>query len=155
MSLPARKHPRLKNFDYGQCGCYHVTICTKNRNPVLSSVIPAKTEAERAEIELTNIGHITEGYIQRIPDVYTGVQLIQYVIMPNHVHILLALDLDASADVPTVVRSLKRMVTKEVGRSVWQESFYDVVIRNDIMLQCEWSYIDNNPDKWAEDDLYV
>ena len=155
MLLPARKHSRLKNYDYSQCGCYHVTICTKNRIPILSRVIPAKTESERAQVELTHIGRIVAHYIQRITDVYTGIQPIKYVIMPNHVHILLALKADVSADVSTVVHSLKRMVTKEVGRSVWQESFYDVVIRNDIMLQCEWTYIDNNPDKWAEDDLYV
>jgi REP element-mobilizing transposase RayT len=155
MSYPARKHPRLKNFDYSQCGCYHVTICTQNRIPILSSVIPAKTETERAQIELTHIGRITQHYIQRITDVYTGIQPVKYVIMPNHVHLLLVLESNASVDVPTVVHSLKRMVTKEAGQPVWQRSFYDVVIRNDIMLQCEWTYIDNNPDKWAEDDLYV
>ena len=62
---------------------------------------------------------------------------------------------EASAEISVVVRSLKRMVTKEVGRAIWQESFYDVVIRNDTMFQCEWSYIDENPDKWAEDELFI
>ena len=155
MSLPTRKHPRLKNFDYCQSGCYHVTICTENRIPLLSRVIPAQTESDHATIELTTIGNITERYIQRIPMVYDGVQLINHAIMPNHVHLLLSLDTTASVDMATIVRSLKRMVTKEVGHGIWQASFYDVVIRNDIMFQCEWSYIENNPDKWAEDDLYV
>ena len=155
MTLPTRKHPRLKNYDYGQCGCYHITICTKNRIPILSKVIPAKTAAERPTLQLTPIGSVVERYISQIPTVYAGLQPLKYAIMPNHVHLLLFLETDAQADVTTVVRSLKRLVSKEVGKSIWQESFYDVVIRNDIMFQCEWAYIDQNPDKWAEDELFV
>ena len=78
-----------------------------------------------------------------------------YVIMPNHVHILLTLESECSTGIPTVVKSLKRMVTRELGESTWQDSYYDVIIRNDAMFRDEWEYIDNNPDKWAEDTLFV
>ena len=87
MPLPARKHPRLKNYDYGQCGCYHVTICTKNRLPLLSTVFPANYEGERATVRLSRFGAITNHYIQRITDCYLGIQPVKYVIMPNHVHL--------------------------------------------------------------------
>ena len=93
--------------------------------------------------------------MKNIPQVYPGVQLIKYAIMPNHVHLLLLLEPQATTSVPTIIRSVKRLVTKELGQPIWQDSFYDVVIRNDAMFQCEWNYIDGNPDKWAEDDLFV
>ena len=39
--LPKRKSPRLPQYDYGQCGYYFVTICTKVRNrDTLGSIIP-------------------------------------------------------------------------------------------------------------------
>ena len=155
MDYPSRKHPRLKNYDYSQCGCYHLTFCVKNRRPILSRVIPAPTPAQRAQIQLSSVGKITEHYVKNIPQVYPGVQLIKYAIMPNHVHLLLLLEPQATTSVPTIIRSVKRLVTKELGQPIWQDSFYDVVIRNDAMFQCEWNYIDGNPDKWAEDDLFV
>ena len=155
MSLPTRKHPRLKHYDYSQTGCYHITICTKNRTPFLSRILPADSPAQRATIQLTPVGIITDNYLTNIPHVYPGVVLDKYAIMPNHVHLLLFLSDSSKTSVQTIVRSLKRMVTKAFGQSIWQDSFYDVVIRNDAMYRCEWEYIDSNPDKWAEDDLYV
>ena len=155
MVLPERKHPRLKNYDYSQCGCYHITLCVKDRRPILSQVLPASNPAARACIQLSNAGKVVDQYIRNIPDVYPSVSLAKYVIMPNHVHMLVMFGDCANTPVPTIVRSLKRMVNRSLGQSIWQGSYYDVVIRNDIMLQCEWTYIDNNPDKWAEDELFT
>ena len=39
--LPKRKPTRLRNFDYGGCGTYFVTICTADRKPILSKVVKA------------------------------------------------------------------------------------------------------------------
>ena len=155
MVLPARKHPRLKNYDYRQNGCYHLTICVKDRQPILSRVIPADNPALRPQIEYSNTGKIVDQYIQNIPMVYPGVSLDHYVIMPNHVHLLLTLPVQNVTPVSTIIRSLKRMVNKALGQSIWQDSFFDVVIRSNSMYQCEWAYIDNNPDKWSEDELYI
>ena len=155
MMLPKRKHPRLKNYDYSQCGCYHIAICTKKRKPILGQVCAADSPYERAWVKLTPCGAAVKQYIERIDAVYDGVQLAKYEIMPNHVHMLLVLETGASTSIPTIVRSVKRMANRELGQSIWQESFYDVIIRNDTMFQCEWIYIDNNPDKWAEDELFV
>lgn len=155
MNLPVRKHTRLKDFDYSQCGCYHITICAKNHLPVFSRVVPADSPTAHAAVQLSSIGKIVDQYIRNIPDVYSGVHLVKYVIMPNHVHLLVLFDPQVTTSVPTIVRSLKRLVNRDVGQSVWQDSYFDVIIRSDSMFQCEWSYIDSNPDKWAEDDLFV
>ena len=153
MVLPSRKHPRLKNYDYGQ-GCYHLTLCTKDRRPILSRIHPPADSASRVLVSLYPAGKIVEKYIQNIPIVYSGVNLLKYTIMPNHVHLLVHITDSSAVTVPTIVRSLKKMTQRELGHSIWQDSFYDVVIRNDVMFQCEWNYIDCNPDKWAEDELF-
>ena len=155
MALPQRKHPRLKHYDYAQCGCYHLTLCTQNHKPILSRIVPAASFNDRARIILYPAGIVTDHFIRNIPNVYSDVNLIRYAIMPNHVHLLILLGPEATVSIPTIVRSLKRMVNRDLGTSIWQNSFYDVVIRNEAMFQCEWLYIDSNPDKWAEDELFV
>lgn len=121
----------------------------------MARIHEADSDAERSGVVLSDIGAVVNRYILNIPKVYSGVELVKYCIMPNHVHLLLTLGNSASVSIPTIVRSLKRMVGKEVGLAFWQDSFYDVIIRNDAMLEAEWAYIDRNPDKWAEDELYV
>ncbi len=37
--FPQRKHPRLRNFDYSTTGAYFLTICTKDRKPLLSTIV--------------------------------------------------------------------------------------------------------------------
>ena len=58
---------------------------------------------------------------------------------------------------PTLSRILKQFkgsVTKQVGAPIWQKSFYDHVIRNEAEYLDTWAYIDENPAKWTEDDLF-
>ena len=37
--LPKRKPNRLENFDYGAGHAYFVTICTKDRQKILSNIV--------------------------------------------------------------------------------------------------------------------
>ncbi len=38
---------------------------------------------------------------------------------------------------------------------MWQKSFYDHVIRNEEDYLQVWQYIEENPLKWREDELYL
>ena len=83
-----------------------------------------------------------------------------YVIMPNHVHMILFIDRSTEQGVsaPTlshVVQQMKGHVTKCIGKAVWQSRFYDHVIRNVQDYREIWTYIENNPAKWLEDRYYV
>ena len=133
MVFPERKHSRLKDYDYSQSGCYHLTICTRLHQPILASVIPAAAPTERASICLSKYGHTTDSYIRNIPNVYQGVFLDHYCIMPNHVHLLLSLAPGTSTSIPTIIRSLKRMINRDVGQSIWQASF---LMLSSEMKQC-------------------
>ena len=52
------------------------------------------------------------------------------------------------------IRSFKTLVSKQIGVSIWQRSFYDHVIRSKEDYLHIWQYIDDNPAKWAEDEYY-
>jgi hypothetical protein len=53
-----------------------------------------------------------------------------------------------------IIRSLKTLVTKEAHTSIFQESYYDHIIRNEADYLTKWNYIDTNPAKWADDDYF-
>ena len=53
-----------------------------------------------------------------------------------------------------VIKQLKEFVTKQVGYSIWQRSFYDHVIRDDADYAVKYNYILDNPRRWAEDEYY-
>jgi len=159
MELPQRKNPRLKDYDYSQNGAYFVTVCTANRKALLSKIV-GQAALCLPTVELTEFGKITEKYIENINDVYEYVKVDKYVIMPDHIHLLIIIDRPfdggeikggQGADRPTlndIVRSVKVMVRKEIGYSIFQNSFYDHIIRNEQDLYETRKYIENNPLKW-------
>ena len=51
--------------------------------------------------------------------------------------------------VSTIIGSMKRWVSRQVGKSIWQKSFYDHIIRNQQDYNAVWEYIENNPLKYA------
>ena len=120
MNFPKRKVLRLKDYDYSQTGGYFITFCTENRAPVLSRITVGKAAIRLPQVELTEYGRITEKYIQNISVAYPHISVENYVIMPNHVHLLLLVgDGGQGAARPTVsavVRSIKALVRKETGK---------------------------------------
>ena len=92
--------------------------------------------------------------------IYPSVFVDKYVIMPNHIHMIVVIDRGGPGRTqfaPTLSRILKQFkgsVTKQVGAPIWQKSFYDHVIRNEAEYLDTWAYIDENPAKWTEDDLF-
>lgn len=120
--FPKRKHPRYKSYDYSSNGCYFVTVCVKDREPLLSRIVSVGRDAYiPPKIRLSHIGEVLDGYIKNINTVYDGISVDNYVIMPDHFHLLLSFsfretDGGMRASRPTlnsVIRSLKTMVTKK------------------------------------------
>ncbi len=143
MELPNRKLNRLENFDYGQNGAYFITVCAKNRKQILSNVV-----GDDAHIVPKKYGLIVEKYIRNVPEIE------KYVIMPDHIHMIIRIQngtMWASSPtrrVESIVRSLKILITKEIGEAIFQRSYYDHIIRNEQDYIETWKYIENNPAKW-------
>lgn len=160
--LPKRKHPRLDNYDYSSAGAYFVTICTQNRKNILSKIVGEGSPLPR----LSPYGEIVERWIQKIPEKYPEASVDCYVIMPNHIHILLSIIKDDGRGDPsptanTVVGWLKYQATKEINQlrdsssdKIFQRSFFDHIVRNRDDY-CEiYKYIFENPARWYYDKLY-
>lgn len=82
---------RLQNHDYGSCGMYFVTICTKNRENYFGKIIRSGIDNDLFEMQLSETGCIVESEWQKTPEVRPDMNLIidEYQIMPNHFHAIL------------------------------------------------------------------
>ena len=164
MELSKRKPNRIPHFDYSAPGAYFVTICTQDKAPLLSTVVGGGA-LDAPDVRLSRYGEIAQKYIlsgNRIP----GVTVDKFVIMPNHIHLILLVDDTAdtgtsrapsatNAVIPHFVSTLKRFCHRDFGKKIFQRSYHDHVIRNEASYQKIWQYIDNNPTLWQEDCFYV
>ena len=86
--LKNRKTTRLKGADYNRNQAVFLTICTKKRSCVLSRIVGTGV-LDGPQIELTTYGQIADKYINQLNDFYDDLSVESYVIMPNHIHIML------------------------------------------------------------------
>ena len=168
---PRRRSVRLAEYDYAQIGAYFITVCVQGPKCLLGNVI-----VDRAE--LNPLGAAVEACWRSIPDHFQHVELDECVVMPNHVHGIVAIVSESrgtsrrpaaegygapiAGSLATIVRSFKSASTKRVnehrgtpGARFWQRSFYEHVIRNDDDLANIREYIDSNPARWEMDQLHV
>ena len=159
MELPKRKPNRLQEYDYSTPNGYFITICTQNRRNLFWKNVGAITDRPE-NVPLTNLGMLARQSIEDIPRYYPVVSVDHFVIMPNHIHLLLQIHTDndgrsmIAPTISTVVRLMKGAVSKQAGFSVWQKGFYDHVVRSQRDYLDVWNYIEGNPSKWEEDKLY-
>ena len=187
--LPERKPTRLKNFDYNTVGAYFITICTQDRQQILSRIVggdvPDCPSDKRdnlvgagvpdcPRVELTKPGQIAEKHIIQLSNFYDYLSIESYVIMPNHIHLLLFVRANSNISkngqsrtpaptnieranniVSQFVSTFKRFCNKEYGENIWQSRFYDHVIRDRKDYETRIKYIHENPMRWFYDELYV
>ena len=160
--LPVRKRNRLQGYDYSLNGAYYLTPCVEGRHNLLGEVAVGAI-INRPQIILSDYGKIVDIAINNIPKYYPQINVDKYVIMPNHIHMILVIDTDnisgrlliAPTTVSNVIKGMKSYVTKQIGFSMWQKSFHDHIIRDEEDYWQRWHYIDQNPIKWAEDEYYI
>lgn len=173
MDLPIRKRNRLKEWNYGNNGAYFLTLCVQNKMQILSRIkvgdgSPVPCEKENMPYPLlTQYGRIVEAYICKISDSYPEISIENYVIMPNHIHILAVVDKgcfgtgDPSPTIEKAMAWFKYQTTKEIngarktpGQKVWQRSYHDHIIRGLQDYYEIMTYIDENPLRWSRDCFY-
>ena len=157
-----RRSIRIKGYDYSQPGAYSVTICTRDRECLLGSVL-----------RLNEFGEIARRCWEEIPGHFPSVELDAFVVMPNHIHAIMVVPGRGTAcfaptteqfgrpvagSIPTIVRAYKSATTRRInvlrataGVSVWQRNYYEHLIRTEKELQSIREYIIGNPALWNED----
>ena len=166
-----RKNIRLKNYDYSKEEYYYITICIKNRKEILSKIeiynakiMPNNVGVgvlDDPKIKLTEIGKIIEEHLKNIDKIYEkNVILDEYIIMPDHVHMIIKIERQESgssrtptptnAKIPIIVSTLKRLTNKEIENKIWQRNYYEHIIRNENEYYEIIKYMQNNPIRWIQ-----
>src|SRR5688572_17349909 len=81
-----RRSIRLKNYDYSREGAYFITICTHCRQELFGQIIDAK-------MRLNEIGDAVKECWLAIPEHYPNVTLDEWVIMPDHIHGIIVIEM--------------------------------------------------------------
>ncbi len=160
---------RLQGYDYSQTGAYFVTICAHDRKCLFGEIADGV-------MHLNQFGNIVDAEWLKTPRIRPAVELDEYVIMPNHMHGIFFINDDGRGtehraptveqfgkpthnSVPTIMRSYKGTVKIQInelrnapGARVWQDNYYEHVIRDDEDLNRIREYIINNPMRWTEDE---
>ena len=150
--LEKRKNIRLKEYNYSEEGYYFVTICTKDRKNIFSKI--EKCRGDHWSSVLTQNGKIIDMYIKEIEEVYKNIKIDEYIIMPNHVHILMNINKNENITLSRIIQQFKGKTTKEIRYPVWQKSFYEHIVRNEKEYIKIKEYIINNPENWEKDKYY-
>jgi hypothetical protein len=85
MPRSGRRSIRLPDYDYRQPGWYFVTECTAGRECLFGDVVDGV-------VRLNAAGRIVNGRIRALPSHFARLALDAYVVMPDHLHLVLALD---------------------------------------------------------------
>ena len=164
MTLAKRKADRLPQFDYNTPGAYFLTICVEGKQCILGSSVGGGA-FDAPLVRLTKCGQIVQRYIESGNNI-PGVTVDKYVVMPNHIHIMLFVDKTAScgtswapsptnAVIPHFVSTFNRFVHRDVREKKFQRSYHDHVIRGERDYLKIWEYIDSNPARWKDDCFYM
>ncbi len=172
MDKQCRKQLRLKDYDYSQNGAYFVTICTHDRECLLGEIV-------NGQMKLNQYGNVVNHNVEILSNLYDDISVEKYIIMPNHVHLILLICRErivcvpsgehVKLDVPKIIQIFKSSVSKGIHAEqrdknaynafttvvkVWQKSYHDRIIRNEAEYQKFWEYIETNPLKWELDKYY-
>ncbi|MGA2425182.1 MAG: hypothetical protein ABSG07_14360 [Terriglobales bacterium] len=162
---------RLEDWDYSSRGWYFVTLCTKDKKCSLGHAVDG-------EIVLSDAGVIAEIEMKTVSSHYSKVTIDRYVVMPNHVHAIVAIDglhrysprltaigptsvqirpqRPAAPSLSAVIGSYKAGVSRTCRlRGLlylqWQPRFHDHILRSNAAVNAVREYIDHNPQNWVED----
>lgn len=152
---PQRKKNRLEGYDYSSVGVYFVTLCVKDRVPMLWDVGARIARPLEAPYTLSSYGRAVDKGIQDMSAHYPMISVDRYTIMPNHIHMLITIRGICAPTISNVINQFKGYVTKQIGFSCWQKSFHDHIVRNEEEYRKIWEYIESNPKNWKDDCFYI
>ena len=163
MVCPKRKNIRLAGYDYSQRGGYFLTICTDHHKCMLSAIYRGNWK-ERARVELTHLGRLVENTIFQLAEQH-GITIDSCIVMPNHIHMIVFLPENRGTENISVGRFVGAVKSVAYNRylvmckhkgiyagQLWQRNYYDHILRNERDYLEKRKYIEDNPDRWIQND---
>ena len=165
IKYPKRKQMRLSNYDYSLSGAYFVTIVVKDKAEWFG-------EIKDGCMKLSNMGKIVGKCWKEIPNHVGGIELDEYIVMPNHIHGIININTVGAAHVrpghvfndrsnmllSKAIHGFKSSASRIIRQRYkniafhWQRSYHDRIIRNEKELYEIRQYIHDNPLKWGKDE---
>lgn len=163
-----RKPNRLPFKELYQGGnWYFVTICTDQMKNIF---VEEPLRFQNNQFKLNKLGEEVKNLWQEIPQLFSGVVLDEFVVMPNHFHAILGFaekvyykDGIKEQSISDLIGKFKSILWTNIkndldlngkrSATIWQKSFYDHVIRNQKDLDRIREYVVNNPLNWHLDSL--
>ena len=158
MDFKNRKSPRAAFHDYSG-GEYFVTICTHEMKHYFGLI-------KDQEIFYSEVGNIAVSKLNELESHYPYLNLVKYIVMPNHIHAIMKLDSKEADEEETGIRTklsiilggYKQSVTMEARRRglnfAWQSRYHDRIIRHEEEKKRISEYITNNVLRWDKDCFY-
>jgi putative transposase len=137
------KRPRLDRRCYVGEQRYFLTFCTDGRHPAFKDAAPVATVLEKFLLAAAE----------------RAFEIIAYVFMPDHVHLLVE-GKDGTSDLCSFVHLAKQRsgyeYSQTTGKRLWQPSYWDHVLRDEESTWDVARYICDNPvrkhlvEKWDD-----
>ncbi|MBQ3424488.1 MAG: hypothetical protein IJH38_04735 [Clostridia bacterium] len=123
MDRPIRKPMRLREYDYSSPGAYFITICTREKECLLSRILVGAGVLDGPKVELSSCGMAVEETLRDMDRHYPRVSIDRFVIMPNHIHLLLCISAGGpsgtpaptNAVLPSLISYLKRTTNRNAA----------------------------------------
>ena len=152
--LPNRRSVRLPGYDYSRAGWYFVTIMAQDKVSLFGHITP------EAQLVPTPLGEVVRQGWHELTTRYDHLHADCWVLMPNHVHLILGLlptnSQVAAKSLGQLVGAFKATCTR-LGRplrpaaaSLWQRNYHEHIIRTALDLENHRQYVRNNPRRWVE-----
>ncbi|MBJ2194977.1 MAG: transposase [Muribaculaceae bacterium] len=129
-------------------GTYFVTICTHHMANYFGEI------SDDALLCPTPAGTIAIQELITLPTYKPSVTLHIYVVMPNHIHLLLSIS-DKTMRLSQIIGAFKAAISRKCNAShipfKWQTRFHDHIVRTPAAFNQIQRYIHNNPKTWAAD----
>ena len=92
-SFPPRRSLRVHEFDYSQPGAYFLTIVTHERKQLFGQIV-------NGDVVLNEVGKMVEEVWIAIPKHFKNIELGEFVIMPDHIHGIISITVEATHAMP-------------------------------------------------------
>ncbi len=177
-----RRSIRLPRHDYTN-GTYFVTICTQQRSCIFGEIITVTAGARHAvplrgvsqqAVPLHNeYGKIVDRCLRDIPLHFPSASIDAYVIMPNHIHMIITCRGGTACRAPTtrqfsqpiagslatIIGAFKSATTRLIRAAgycgvVWQRNYHESCVRTQNDLLRIRRYIHMNPQNWQNDSQF-
>ncbi len=162
-NMQIRKQNRMPGFDYASTAWYYVTVCPKSKKEWFGTI-------SQEHIHINGNGIILRNQWLWLALQYPYVNVYDFVIMPDHFHGILSissphqmtghdLSLQNSLKIKTLsqlIGAFKTTSSKLIHQSgcenfIWQRSYYDHIVRNQVDYMRIRKYIFENPLHWYLD----